>query len=151
MMKRTASLVATLAAMVGCASYPAPVQKLADAEATSRGAQEVGVSASPQAQLHLAVAQEEITRAKQLMNDGDNEKADFMLLRAKADAELALGFARETQAQAAASMALEQVAAMQNQVTTSTTTTSTTTTTSAPPVTTTTTSAPPSTTTGGQP
>jgi hypothetical protein len=135
MFKRTASLVATLAAL-GCASYPAPVQKLADAEAASRGAEEVGVAASPQAQLHIAMARGEIRDAKRFMNDGDNEKADFMLLRAKADADLALASAREAQAEAAARAALEQVAAMQNQVTTSTTTT---------------TSAPPSTTPGGEP
>jgi hypothetical protein len=128
MSTRTACIVTALA-LAGCASYPAPVQRLADAEASSRGAVEVGVNTSPQAQLHLTMAREEIGRAKRFMADGDNKRADFMLMRARADAELALGFAHETQAEGAAAKALEQVAAMQSQTTSTTTTTSATTTT----------------------
>jgi Domain of unknown function (DUF4398) len=146
MTKSTPCLVIAVA-LAGCASYPAPAQRLADAEASSRGAVEVGITASPQAQLHLTMAQEEIARAKRLMSDGDNKAADFMLMRAKGDAELALAFARETQAEDAARQALEQGSAMQNQLPASTTTTTSAPTTKGAPTTTTTTT----TTTGGKP
>ena len=101
--------VATLATMAGCASYPIPVQHMADAEGAARSANDVGAGQNPQAQLHLKMATEEIAQAKQLIADGDNEKADSVLVRAKADGELALGEARESQAQAAAQQALAQI------------------------------------------
>jgi hypothetical protein len=101
--------VATLATMAGCASYPVPVQHMADAEGAARSASDVGAEQNPQATLHLKMATEEIAQAKQLMANGDNEKADSVLVRAKADGELALGEAREGQAQAAAQQALAQI------------------------------------------
>jgi len=100
---------ASLAMMAGCASYPVPVQHMADAEGAARSASDVGAGANPQATLHLKMATEEIANAKQLIADGDNEKADSVLSRAKADGELALGEAREQQAQAAAQAALAQI------------------------------------------
>lgn len=103
-----ASAVA-IAALAGCASYPIPVQHMADAEGAARSANDVGAANNPQATLHLKMANEEIAQAKQLIADGDNEKADSVLVRAKADGELALGEARETQAQAAAQQALSQI------------------------------------------
>jgi uncharacterized protein YqfA (UPF0365 family) len=85
----------TLAPLMGCASYPAPQQHMADSAAALRGAEEVGAAAQPQAALNLKLAQEEIARAKALVDDGKNEEADFMTLRAKADADLALTLTRE--------------------------------------------------------
>jgi hypothetical protein len=95
-MKRIALIVSIIAApLMGCASYPAPEQHMADSAAALRGAEEVGAANQPQAALNLKLAQEELARAKALMNDGNNEQADFMTLRSKADAELALTLARE--------------------------------------------------------
>src|SRR5262249_24054016 len=99
--------------IAGCASYPAPVQRMADAEAAARVAQETGAASIPRAQLHLGLAQEEIARAKQLMNDGDNESASSMLLRAKSDADLAQDEARAEGAQAKAQKAMQDLAAAQ--------------------------------------
>jgi hypothetical protein len=87
--------LSSFALLMGCASYPAPQQHLADSVAAVRGAEEVGAAAQPQAALNLRLAQEEVTRAKGLLDDGKNEEADFMTLRAKADADLALALARE--------------------------------------------------------
>jgi len=84
-----------VAPLLGCASYPAPEQHLADSAAALRGAEEVGAASQPQAALNLRLAQEELTRAKALAGDGKNEQADFMSLRAKVDADLALTLARE--------------------------------------------------------
>jgi hypothetical protein len=94
------TLAVVLASLAACASYPAPTEHLANSAAAVRGAQEVGASASPQAALHLRLAQEEIAKAKALMDDGNNERADFMALRGKADAELALAITREDAARA---------------------------------------------------
>jgi hypothetical protein len=126
---------------------------MADAEATARSAQESGAAADPQGQLHLRLAQEEIAHAKQLVQDGDNQRADFVLIRARSDAELALGEARAQRAQADAEMTLQQIATLQasgtNPPTSITTTTSSTVTSPAPPHTTSTTIT--TTTQGGKP
>jgi hypothetical protein len=102
--------------LAGCASYPTPVQRMADAESTARSAQDSGAATDPQGQLHLKLAQEEIAQAKQLVQGADNQRADFVLIRAKADAELALGEARAKKAEADAQSALQQVATLQANV-----------------------------------
>jgi len=63
----------------------------------------------PSAALSVKLAQEEVQKAKQLMQDGDNKRAELILMRAQADAELALAQAREQQAKAEAEKAVEQV------------------------------------------
>jgi hypothetical protein len=84
----------TLLAACG-ASFPPPTQKLADAESAHRSARELGADKKTAAQLNLKLAEEGINAAKEQMKAGDNRRADFTLLRAKADAELALSLARE--------------------------------------------------------
>lgn len=79
-------------------SYPAPTQPLADAQAADRSAQELGANQVPAAALHLKLAQEQTATARKLMADGENKKANDMLLRAKADAELAVSLAKEQKA-----------------------------------------------------
>jgi hypothetical protein len=60
-----------------------------------RAARELGAQAVPRAQLHLRLAQEQVTQARKLANDGENERAASLLDRARADAELALSLSRE--------------------------------------------------------
>jgi len=84
---------------LGCGGAAVPTEKLTDAEASIRAAKEVGSSSVPQAELHLKLAQEQVTMARKLSADGENERAANVLLRAKADAELALALARDAQAQ----------------------------------------------------
>ena len=106
------SLVAILAAAsfaCGCgSSMPEPKQPLADAEAASRSAQEVGANSQPAARLHAKLADEQITKAKALIANGDNDEATYVLLRARADAELALALAREQAAIVDKQKAIEQ-------------------------------------------
>lgn len=84
------------AAATACgASFPVPTQRMADAESAERSAREMGAADQPGAQLHLKLAQEQIADAKASVAEGENEKADMMLVRAKADAELALALSRE--------------------------------------------------------
>lgn len=84
-----------LALGAGCGSYPPPTERLTTSEAAIRGAAEVGASQVPRAQLHLQLAQEQTDKAKRLMQDGYNERAELTLKRAQADAELAIAIAKE--------------------------------------------------------
>jgi hypothetical protein len=109
----SATIIGALAIALGaCGSYPPPTERMASSEATIRGAQEVGATGVPAAALSVKLAQEEVQKAKQLMQDGDNRRAELVLMRAQADAELALAQAREAQAKNDAAAALEQVKAM---------------------------------------
>jgi hypothetical protein len=91
------SVVMIAAPLLGaCAgSFPPPTQRLADAQASERSAREVGTNDAPAAQLSLKLSQDQISQAEKAMAAGDNERADALLIRAKADSELALAQARE--------------------------------------------------------
>ncbi|HEY5955064.1 MAG TPA: DUF4398 domain-containing protein [Polyangiaceae bacterium] len=78
-----------------CASHPPPSDHLASAIAAARGAQEAGAEKVPRAALQLKLADEQIVQARRMIENGDNERADYMTLRAYNDAEVALALARE--------------------------------------------------------
>jgi uncharacterized protein YqfA (UPF0365 family) len=95
-MNRLTISIAVSALLWGCGgSFPEPTQRLADAQSAARSAAEVGANGEPSAQLSLKLAQEQITKAKTAIANGDNRKADQLLIRARADAELAIAQARE--------------------------------------------------------
>ena len=95
-MKTLLSAILIGAAATACgASFPVPTQRMADAESAERSAREMGAAEQPGAKLHLKLAQDQIAAAKSSVAEGNNEKADTLLVRAKADAELALALARE--------------------------------------------------------
>jgi len=82
--------------LVACsATFPVPTQRMADAESAERSARELGANSQPRAQLHLKLAGEQIAKARASIAEGDNERADLQLVRAKADAELAIALSRE--------------------------------------------------------
>ncbi len=91
-----------------CASFPPPAQHMADAESAQRSALELGAANQPAAQLHVKLAEEQMTKAKTLISDGDNKEADSLLIRSKADSELALALAREQSANLATQTATDQ-------------------------------------------
>ena len=97
-----------VALSVACASFPAPTQHMADAESAHRSALELGAANQPAAKLHVKLAEEQMTKAKSLINDGDNRAADSLLIRSKADSELALALAREQGASVAAQTATDR-------------------------------------------
>lgn len=104
------SLVAAGAlALAACASSAVPADRLARSEAAYRSAQEMGAAQNPQAALHLRLAEEQLTTGKTLIKKGDNERADSVLRRAEADAELALSLARSDKAKAEAKQTMENV------------------------------------------
>jgi len=91
------AMVAPLFAACG-ATFPPPTQRMADAQSAERSARELGANNEPGARLSLKLAQEQIGQAQKAMTAGDNQRADGLLIRAKADAELAVAQAREKDA-----------------------------------------------------
>jgi hypothetical protein len=97
--------------LAACApSYAAPVQRMADAQSAHRAAIEAGAEKDPQAQLHLKLAEEQFAKAKTLLEQDENRRADFLLIRSKADAELALAMAQEKETREAAEQARAKTA-----------------------------------------
>jgi hypothetical protein len=92
-------------------SIPPPTQRLADAQSAERSARELGANDEPSAKLSLKLADEQITQAQKVMADGDNARADSLLIRAKADAELAVAQAREKGARIEGQNAVQDSAA----------------------------------------
>lgn len=80
-----------------CASRPYPAARVGSAEATVRAADEAGSSRIPEAAMHLRLAHEALARARASMAQGDYERAERQLLRAEADAHLAMALAREAE------------------------------------------------------
>lgn len=114
-MKRSIAALFVAALGSACAAAgPVPTERLAAAESSYRGAQEAGADGAPQAKLALKLSQDEIGQAKQLMAANHNDAAARMLDQARADAELAVGLAREAKAQWEAQQAVEQIKQLQS-------------------------------------
>ena len=103
-------------AAAGCASVPTPSDELAQSESALRSAKELGAEQIPQAALELKLAQDELQKARDLMKDDKNEEARQILLRSRADSELALALTREGQAMNDAQTARDQLKAVQQKV-----------------------------------
>jgi len=93
----------------GCgATFPVPTQAMADAESAHRSALEVGAASQPTAELHVKLAEDQMAKAKTLISNGDNREAGSLLVRSKADSELALVLAREQGARTATQTAMDK-------------------------------------------
>jgi outer membrane murein-binding lipoprotein Lpp len=101
-----AAAVVAIAIIAGCKSAPLRTESSTSA---IRAAEESGAAAVPQASLHLQLAKEELARAKELASIGQKENAEYMLLRAEADAELAVALSRGDAEKAEAQAAVERV------------------------------------------
>jgi hypothetical protein len=105
--------LAFVACTAACgASYPAPTQRMIDVKASEKSAAELGAQNNPQAQLHLKLAQEQSEHADALVADGQNRRAEYVLVRAKGDADLALALVKN----AAARQEVEQVVKRANEL-----------------------------------
>src|SRR5689334_15741574 len=93
--------------VLGCASTPVPNAKVASSEAAVRAAQETGSGSVPQAALHLKLAEEQLLAAKALIKDNENKRAEYVLMRAQADAELAIALSRTAASNAKAGAAVD--------------------------------------------
>lgn len=92
-----------------CGGAAVPHQELTAAETSVRAAEVAGAEKLPQAELRLKHARDGITTAKQLIEEGKNERATFVLQKAESDAELALSLAEEGTAKAEAEEALKRI------------------------------------------
>ena len=95
---------------VGCASATPPVnEKAAESSASIRAAEEVGATHDPSAALYLQLAKEEFEHARVLTGPDDKDRANRLLMRAEADAQLSLALARSENEKAAAQGAIDSV------------------------------------------
>jgi hypothetical protein len=95
------------ALIAGCGSSPS-LNKEPSASAI-RAAEEVGASKVPSASLYLQLAKEGLEKANGLARNGDKEEAESMLLRAQADAELAVALSRGDADKKDAAQAIDRV------------------------------------------
>lgn len=106
------ALLVAAALAAGCASMPPPTAKLASAAGAIRAAEELGAHEIPAAQLRLKYATDQYQAAKRLVDEGEHAKAERVLARAEADAELAVAIARQVQAEKAAIEAQRELQAV---------------------------------------
>jgi pyridoxal biosynthesis lyase PdxS len=105
----------TAAFVAGCGSAAMPLDKLTDAKSTVRAAQEAGAEHTPQAQLHLKMANDELASAQKAINDNDQARAQLLLNQAQSDADLAVALARGTTQERAAQTAQSKVVDLSKQ------------------------------------
>ncbi|MCU1282274.1 MAG: hypothetical protein JWM53_5820 [bacterium] len=78
-------------------------------------AREAGADSDAQANAYLAKARQELEQARAAMDAGDNEQADGLLIRARADGELATSLAREGRVRAQADDVTRRAQALRRQ------------------------------------
>jgi hypothetical protein len=110
MMTKAMTALAVLG-LAGCASAPIPPYQLDQAQASIRGAEEVGALGVPAAALHLQLAKDETEEAQKMATKGD-QRSVLVMARAQSDAELALGLAREVKVHSDAVKAGEELKAV---------------------------------------
>ena len=115
-MNHTLMLSLAVLGMTSCATVQIPPDRLESSEASIRGAEELGASGVPAARLHVQLAKDQTAQAKQMAADGD-DRAGLVLARAEADAELALGLAREVAVHGEATRAAEDLKAVRARTT----------------------------------
>ena len=88
-----------MAALVGCGGAAVPSQQLTSAKAAIRGAEEAGAKTIPKGALYLKMARDHVEEAEGLIEGGKKlDVAKHLLVRAEADADLAIVLAKEAKA-----------------------------------------------------
>ncbi|AKF09533.1 Hypothetical protein DB32_006682 [Sandaracinus amylolyticus] len=104
-----------ITAAAGCGGAPPPTRAQAEAVAAVRSAEAVGAQEEPQAAYHLELAREQVRSAEQLIDRGRTQEAGGALMRAKADADLALALSHEADTREQAATVREQVESLQRE------------------------------------
>lgn len=99
---------------VGCSAATLPADRVAAPRESIRAAEELGADKVPRASLHLKLARDQISVADALLRDGDEARASWVLLRAEADAELAVAYAKEDTTRTEAREAQAKIRELQN-------------------------------------
>jgi len=110
-MRRT--LIALGLAALGCATTPLPADRTAASQAAIGAAEAAGARRVAPAAVHLQLAYGELAAGRQLLDQGYVERGRYVLLRAEADANLALALASEESMRLQANAANNQVRALQ--------------------------------------
>jgi hypothetical protein len=92
-----------------CGGAAVPQEQLTAAQAAIRAAEVGGAPNDPQAALLVKKCQDGVVEAKKLIEDGNNHRAEMVLMRAQVDAELALALAQEISMKNEAAGARKQV------------------------------------------
>jgi hypothetical protein len=103
----TFGLLAVAVAACG-ASFPPPNTEWAEANNDVGKAEAGGAPDVPDAKLHLQLAQEDLQKSKDLINQ-DNKRAASLVAVARAEAQLALSLAKAQKAQVSARKAQEDL------------------------------------------
>ena len=108
---KTLMLVVAVATLAGCgAATPIPADRLARAQETVTLAESMpATTTDPKALQHLQLAKNQLTHARKLMIDGENEDAKWVLMRAEADAKAALYLANASAAKTDAQQTIESI------------------------------------------
>jgi len=93
----TIALLAAVTAACG-SSFPPPNDEYSAAQADVGRAESGGAPNVPDAKLHLQLAQEDLQKAKSLI-DQDNKRAADLIAVARVEAQLALSLAKQQQAE----------------------------------------------------
>lgn len=108
------SMMTFVAGLAACATTPVPADKLSRSQASVRSAEEMNAQADPAAAVHLRMAHEQLALAKQLLKEGEHERASSVLLRAEADADAARELARKHAARVEADTAKQNIEQMKS-------------------------------------
>ena len=107
-----------LLGLAGCVGIPVrePALPVVEPEVAIRQAEAAGAPGVPDAAQHLEWAREQTEGAHRLLEQNRREDAALFLLRAEADARLALALAHEAPVRAEADLVLQQVRQLQETV-----------------------------------
>jgi hypothetical protein len=106
---RIATIAVLPVALAACgASLPPPNTEWAEANNDVGKAEAGGAPDVPEAKLHLQLAEEDLQKSKQLINQ-DNRRAASLVAVARAEAQLALSLARAQKAQTSARQAQDEL------------------------------------------
>ena len=99
-MKRLSLAALAVAGVLSACAHTRPIDAdMGKVESPIRAAEEIGAGQVPQAALHIQYAKDQLAKAQQLEKNGENRRSQMMLLRAQADAELALALTRDSKTQ----------------------------------------------------
>ena len=100
----------------GCGGASIAPTESVNALASIHAAETVRAEDQPQAALHLALAREQVAAAETAVENGDENKAKRLLMRAQADADLATALAQEARTTNEAEQIRTHVSDLQQQL-----------------------------------
>lgn len=107
------ALLVSLTTAACVSGAPVPADKLARSESAIRSAEELGAERNAEGARYLQAAREQLATGRKFVIDGDQATATPLLLRAEADAELAMNITRESTAIADARKTRDEIASLQ--------------------------------------